>query len=52
MIQSKQDMRFYIPEDRKRNLGANVSNIKNIAKWLYDTDDMKAFHLLHIVGRV
>lgn len=27
MIQSKQDMRFYIQEDKKRNVGANVSTL-------------------------
>lgn len=31
MIQSKENMRFYIQEDKKRNLGVNVSTIKYIA---------------------
>ena len=46
MIQSKEDMRFYIQEDKKRNLGTNVSTLKYIAKWLYGSDNMKAFRLL------
>ena len=52
MIQSKEDMRFYIQEDKKRNLGANVSTLKYIAKWLYGTDDMKAFRLLRALRKL
>ena len=52
MIQSKEDMRFYIQEDKKRNLGADVSTIKYIAKWLYGTDDVKAFWLLRALRKL
>lgn len=47
MIQSKKDMLFYIAEDKKRNLGAyKIGVAKYIAKWIYGSDDMKAFRLL------
>ncbi len=37
MIQSKEDLRFYINEDRKRNLG-NISVLKHLALRIYDSD--------------
>ena len=52
MIQSKQDMRFYTLEDKKRNLCTNVSTIKYIAKWLYGTDDIKAYRLLQAIRKL
>lgn len=52
MIQSKEDMRFYIQEDKKRNLGTNVGTLKYIAKWLYGSDDMKAFRLLRALRKL
>ena len=52
MIQSKEDMRFYIQEDKKRNLGTNISTLKYIAKWLYGSDDMKAFRLLRALRKL
>ena len=52
MIQSKQDMRFYIQEDKKRNLGTNISTLKYIAKWLYGTDDVKAYRLLKALRKL
>lgn len=52
MIQSKSDLRFYIREDKKRNLGAyKVGIVKYIASWLYGTDQMKAFRLLRALRR-
>lgn len=47
MIHTKQDLKFYIAEDKKRNLGAyKIGVAKYIAKWIYGSDDMKAFRLL------
>ncbi len=37
MIQSKEDLKYYIQEDFKRNLGA-ISNLKYLALKLYDSD--------------
>ena len=52
MIQSKQDLRFYIREDKKRNLGAyRMGALKYIAHRLYGTDQMKAFRLLRALRR-
>lgn len=52
MIQSKQDLRFYIREDKKRNLGAyKIGVLKYIAYWIYGTDQMKAFRLLRALRR-
>lgn len=52
MIQSKSDLRFYIREDKKRNLGAyKVGIMKYVAYWLYGTDQMKAFRLLRALRR-
>lgn len=44
MIQSKEDMRFYIWEDKKRNLGAyRIGKFMYLAKWMiYGADDIKA----------
>lgn len=39
MIQSKSDLRFYIREDKKRNLGTyKVGCVKYLAYMLYGTD--------------
>ena len=44
MILSKDDLRHYIKEDKKRNLGAyRINPIIYFAKWIYGTDEMKAF---------
>lgn len=52
MIQSKSDLRLYIREDKKRNLGAyKVGFVKYIAYWLYGTDQMKAYRLLRALRR-
>lgn len=52
MIQSKYDMKLYIREDKKRNLGAyKISTLKYIAYRLYGTDQMKAFRLLRALRR-
>lgn len=52
MIQSKSDLRFYIREDKRRNLGAyKVGFLRFIACWLYGTDQMKAFRLLRALRR-
>lgn len=52
MIQSKSDLRFYIREDKKRNLGAyKIGAMKYIAHRLYGTDQMKAFRLLRALRR-
>lgn len=53
MIQSKSDLRLYIREDKKRNLGAyKVGFVKYIAYWLYGTDQMKAFRLLKALRKL
>lgn len=53
MIQSKSDLRLYIREDKKRNLGAyKVGFVKYLAYRLYGTDKMKAFRLLKALRRV
>ena len=53
MIQSKSDLRFYIREDKKRNLGAyKVGFVKYLAYWLYGTDQMKAFRLLRALRKL
>ena len=47
MICSKEDLKHYIREDKKRNLGTyKVGFLKYLAKLFYGTDDMKAFQLL------
>jgi len=52
MIQSKQDLRFYIREDKKRNLGAyKIGALKYVAYWIYGADQMKAFRLLRALRR-
>ena len=36
MIKSKEDMFFYIREDKKRNLGTyRIGTAKYMAKWIY-----------------
>lgn len=53
MIQSKQDLKFYIREDKKRNLGAyKVGSLKYIAYWIYGTDQIKAFRLLKALRKL
>lgn len=53
MIQSRQDLKFYIQEDKKRNLGAyHIGAVKYLAKLLYGTDDMKAFRLLKALRKL
>ena len=52
MIQSKQDLRLYIREDKKRNLGAyKIGALKYVAYRIYGTDQMKAFRLLRALRR-
>lgn len=52
MIQSKSDLRIYIREDKKRNLGTyKVGCVKYLAYMLYGTDQMKAFRLLRALRR-
>ena len=47
MIQSKEDLRLYILEDKKRNLGAyKLGFIKYMEHWLVGSDGMKAYRLL------
>ena len=47
MIQSKEDLRLFIREDKKRNLGAyKLGVLKYLAHWIVGTDGMKAFRLL------
>ena len=53
MIQSKEDMLFYIREDKKRNLGTyRIGTAKYMAKWIYGSDDMKAFRLLKALRKL
>lgn len=53
MIQSKEDLRLYIREDKKRNLGADkVGFVRYLAHWLYGTDRMKAFRLLRALRKL
>lgn len=53
MIQTKQDLKFYIQEDKKRNLGScKIGAVKYMAKWFYGTDDMKAFRLLKALRKL
>ena len=52
MIESKQDLRLYIREDKKRNLGAyKIGALKYIGHRVYATDQMKAFRLLRALRR-
>lgn len=53
MITSKEDLRLYIREDKKRNLGTyRLGFVKYMAEWLYGTDSMKAFRLLKALRRL
>jgi len=53
MILSKEDMRFYIREDKKRNLGKyKLGFVRYIANRLYNSDGMKSFRLLRALRRV
>ena len=53
MIQNKEDLCFYIREDKKRNLGAyKVGFVKYLVHWLYGTDQMKAFRLLRALRKL
>ena len=53
MIQSKEDMLFYIREAKKRNLGTyRIGTAKYMAKWIYGSDDMKAFRLLKALRKL
>ena len=53
MIETKQDLRFYIREDKQRNLGAyKVGVLKYLAYWFYGTDQMKAFRLLKALRKL
>lgn len=53
MINSKEELRLYIREDKKRNLGAyKISPIKYLAFLLYGTDQMKAFRLLKALRKL
>ena len=53
MINTKEDLRLYIREDKKRNLGAyKIGIVKYIASWLYGTDEMKAFRLLRALRKL
>lgn len=51
MIQSKADLRFYILEDKKRNLG-NIGFLRFLAERLYGSDRMKAFSLLKALRKL
>ncbi len=52
MIQSKADLRLYIREDKKRNLGAyKIGFVKYLAELFYGTDRMKAYRLLRALRR-
>lgn len=53
MIESKEDLRLYIREDKKRNLGAyKLGTLNYLAYWLYGTDQMKAFRLLKALRKL
>jgi len=53
MIQSKEDLRLYIREDKKRNLGSyKIGFVKYAIHWLYNTDQMKAFRLLRTLRKL
>lgn len=53
MIKSKQDLRFYIREDKKRNLGAyKIGVLRYMAYWFYGTDQMKAYRLLKALRKL
>lgn len=46
-------MHFYIREDKKRNLGAyRIGMFKYLSKWIYGSDDMKAFRLLKALRKL
>lgn len=47
MIQSKQDLYYYLREDKKRNLGTyRVGVFKSIAYYLFSSDNYRAYRLL------
>ena len=53
MINTKDDLRLYIREDKKRNLGAyKIGIVKYVISWLYGTDEMKAFRLLRALRKL
>ena len=53
MIQSKEDLRFFIREDKKRNLGSyKYGIIKYIVSVIYGTDGIKAFRLLKALRKL
>lgn len=53
MIETKEDLRFYIREDKKRNLGDyKIGLVKYMAAWIYGTDQMKAYRLLKALRRL
>ena len=53
MILSKEDLRHYLREDKKRNLGAyHLGFWKSFGKWLYDSDDWKAYQLLKALRKL
>ncbi len=52
MIQSKSDLRLYIREDKKRNLGAyKIGVVKYLIELIYGADRIKAFRLLRALRR-
>ena len=53
MIQTKEDLRFYIREDKKRNLGDyKIGLVKYMAAWIYGTDQMKAYRLMKALRKL
>ena len=53
MILSKEDLRHYICEDKKRNLGTRRLGFwKSLGKWLYGSDDWKAYQLLKALRKL
>lgn len=51
MITSKQDLRFYIQEDKKRNIG-EVPWYKYLLLKIYHNDSYMAFHYLKSLRRL
>ena len=50
IIKTKEDLRYYIAEDKKRNMG-NVSFLKYIAMKLYNTDSYMSFNYLRALRK-
>lgn len=53
MIQSKEDLRLYISEDKKRNLGTDrIGLLKYFVFIIYGTEGMKAYRLLKALRKL